>query len=134
MRGQDAPLGQRYRSHLGFRPGIKVLQFLDVRGRPNAIVRGVSRIVFGQGCGDVPDIDDSVLRVEPRMLVDLFGRLALRGALFARAERFCAPAYYNFGAAELHAFEQRLEPGFELVVEIVHEDDLGFGDVLAVGQ
>ena len=69
------------------------------------------------------------------MLVNLlFGRLAPRGALLAGGECLHAPADYNFGAAELDAFEQRLEPGFELVVEIVHENDLGFGDVLAVGQ
>jgi len=35
---------------------------------------------------------------------------------------------------ELDAFEQGLEPGLELVVEIIHEDDPGFGDALAVAQ
>src|SRR3977135_1872342 len=69
------------------------------------------------------------------MLVNLLlGRLASRGALLAGAVRFRAPADYNLGAAELDAFEQRLEPGLELVVEIIHEDDPGFGDALAVGQ
>src|SRR5260370_35839588 len=112
-----------------------VWRFVDVRGRPCREFRGVSRISFGLGGGDVPDVDDSVLGVEPRMLVNLFfGRLASWGALLAGAVRFRAPADYNLGAAELDAFEQRLEPGFELVVEIIHEDDPGFGDALAVGQ
>ena len=53
------------------------------------------------------------------MLVNLFfGRLASRGALLAGAVGFRASADDDFGAAELDAFEQRLEPGFELVVEI----------------
>ena len=69
------------------------------------------------------------------MLVDLFfGGFVPRRALLSGSERFRASAHDNFGAAELHLFEQRFEPGFELVVEIVHEDDLGFGDALAVGQ
>src|ERR1700694_5198828 len=68
------------------------------------------------------------------MLVNLFGRFTPRGALFAGAVGFRAPADYNLGAAELDAFEERLEPGFELVVEVVHKDDFGFGDALAVGQ
>src|SRR5207302_6757531 len=123
-----------YGGHLDFRPGVDVLQLLDVRGRPRAIVRRVGRIALGQRRGDVPDVDDSVLRIEPRMLVNFFGRFAPRGALLAGAVGFRAPADYNFGAAELDAFEQRLEPGFEFVVEIVHEDDFGFGDALAVGQ
>src|SRR5258707_7237402 len=67
------------------------------------------------------------------MLVNLFfRRLASWGALLAGAVRFRAPADYNLGAAELDAFEQRLEPVLELVVEIIHEDDPGFGDALAV--
>src|SRR5260370_26229251 len=112
-----------------------VWRFVDVRGRPCPIVRGVWRIAFGQGGGDVPDVDDSVLGIEPRMLVNLFfGRLASRGALLAGAVRFRAPADYNLGAAELDAFEQGLEPGLELVVEIVHEDHPGFGESLAVAQ
>src|SRR3954466_11660248 len=114
MRGEDAPLGRRYGAHLGFRPGIEILQFLDVSRRPRAIVRGVGRIVLGQRGSDVPDVDDPVLRVEPRMLVNLFGRFAPWGALFTGAVGLRAPADDDLAAAELDAFEQGFEPGFKL--------------------
>jgi len=67
------------------------------------------------------------------MLVDLFfPGLAARRALLGRSICLGASAHDDFGAAELGLLKQRFEPGFKLIVEVVHEDDLGFGDILAV--
>lgn len=69
------------------------------------------------------------------MLVDLFlPKFAARSAFLRRSMCLRAPADDDFGTAELDLFQQGLEPGFELVIEIVHEDDLGFGDIFAVGE
>src|SRR3954454_6650617 len=115
MRGEDAPLGRRYCRHLGFRPAIEILQFPGVRGGACAIVRSVGRVAFGECGSDVPDVDDTVLRVEPSMLINLFfDPFAPRRVLVARAERLRSPTGDNFAAAELDAFEQRHEPWFEL--------------------
>src|SRR6202021_4178856 len=112
VRGKESSLCRRQSGNLGFRPGVEGLQFLDVGVRSRTIVRGIGWIAFYQASGDVPDVDDTVLRVEPSVLVDLFfPGFVPRRALLNGSQRFRASAHDDFGAAELHLLEQRLEPG-----------------------